>query len=54
LAAFNSVVQAQLRNVASPEEIVEVTAEYGYAITLQQLNFIDTTQLLPLDLGGQR
>ncbi|MFN7894872.1 MAG: Nif11 family protein [Cyanobacteriota bacterium] len=55
LAAFNSAVQAQLRQVASPEDIVAIAAEYGFAITLQQLNFFfDTTQLRPLDLGGQR
>jgi hypothetical protein len=39
LAAFNSAVQAQLRQVASPEDIVAIAAEYGFAITLQQLNF---------------
>jgi hypothetical protein len=39
LAAFNSAVQAQLRQVASPEDIVAIAAENGFAITLQQLNF---------------
>ena len=39
LAAFNSAVQARLRQVASPEEIVAIAAEHGFAITLQQLNF---------------
>jgi hypothetical protein len=42
LAAFNSFVQAQLRQVASPEDIVAIAAEYGFAITLQQLNFFST------------
>jgi hypothetical protein len=42
LAAFNSAVQAQLRQVASPEDIVAIAAEYGFAITLQQLNFFST------------
>jgi len=42
LATFNSFVQAQLRQVASPESIVAIAAEYGFAITLQQLNFFST------------
>jgi hypothetical protein len=39
LATINSAVQAQLRQVASPAYIVAIAAEYGFAITLQQLNF---------------
>ena len=35
LAAFNSFVQAQLRQVGAPEAIVGIAAEYGFAITLQ-------------------
>jgi len=42
LTAFNSAVQAQLRQVASPEDIVAIAAEYGFAITLQQLNIFST------------
>jgi len=41
-ATFSSAVQAQLRQVASPEDIVAIAAEYGFAITLQQLNFFST------------
>jgi hypothetical protein len=42
LAAFKSAVQAQLRQVASPEDIVAIAAENGFAITMQQLNFFST------------
>jgi hypothetical protein len=42
LATINSAVQAQLRQVASPAYIVAIAAEYGFAITLQQLNFFST------------
>jgi len=38
-ATFSSAVQAQLRQVASPEVIVAIASEIGFPITLQQLNF---------------
>ena len=42
LAAFNSAVQAQLLQVASPDDIIAIAAEYGFTITLQLLNFFST------------
>lgn len=37
LASFNRSVQEQLRAVHSPQEIVDLAAEKGYSITIEQL-----------------
>jgi Nif11 domain len=42
LAAFNTAVQTKLRQVVSPEDIIAIAAEHGFAITLQQLSFFSS------------
>ncbi|KEF42575.1 MAG: hypothetical protein ER33_04750 [Cyanobium sp. CACIAM 14] len=39
LASFSAEVQEQLRQVDSPEAIVEIAAHYGFEITLKQLSY---------------
>lgn len=39
LASFSTEIQAKLRQVQSPEAILEIAAEHGFEITLQQLSF---------------
>ncbi len=40
LAAFNANLQEQLKAVDSPQEIVAIAAEKGYAITVEQLRLL--------------
>ena len=37
LASFNRTVQERLRRVRTPQEIVDLAADQGYAITIEQL-----------------
>ncbi len=39
LAAFSTEIQAKLRQVQSPEAILEIAADHGFEITLQQLSY---------------
>jgi Nif11 domain len=39
LAAFSTEIQGKLRQVQSPEAILEIAADHGFEITLQQLSF---------------
>ncbi len=39
LAAFSKEIQAKLRQVQTPEAILQIASEHGYEITLQQLSY---------------
>jgi hypothetical protein len=39
LASFSSEVQEKLRQVQSPEAILDIAADHGFEITLQQLAY---------------
>lgn len=39
LAAFSKEIQAKLRQVQTPEAILQIASEHGYEISLQQLSY---------------
>ncbi|MFZ0408364.1 MAG: Nif11-like leader peptide family natural product precursor [Cyanobium sp.] len=39
LASFSAEIQEKLRQVQTPEAILEIAADHGFEITLQQLSF---------------
>ena len=39
LASFNQSIQERLKTVQSPEDIVQIAAEKGYQITINQLAY---------------
>ncbi|KMM17528.1 Nif11-like leader peptide family natural product precursor [Synechococcus sp. GFB01] len=39
LASFSTEIQEKLRRVQTPEAILEIAAQHGYEITLEQLSY---------------